>query len=309
MADTIEVEATPIEDGLKVISGADRWLADARAKVDAVVAQYGNPAEVDTEERYKEVRRYRTAIRKSSSEIDAERKAMLREFEDALAGFKADVKDVLAPLASLDAEYKALLDAYDSRLSAMREIELSQEYEALAPDLVPLVPFSLVLSRYGMETGKVWLNKSTNIIAAKDMLADAVYDIAEGEKAIDSLVDAEDRDEAKRLFFDTLDLNRALAKARQAKEQRERLRALEEKRRAREAAYASVQETPAPEPPAPQPTAPQQIDAHAWYLAIPSATREEMEGLAKLLVDSGYVYDRIYSGTTWELVRREANAR
>lgn len=304
MADTIDVEATPIEDGLKVISGADLWLSDARAKVDAVIAEYGHPAEVTTEDEYKSARRYRTAVRKSSSAIDAERKAMLRQFEDALAGFKADVKDVLAPLSDLDAEYKALLDAYDERLGAMREVELAQEYEALAPDLVPLVPFSLVLRRYGMETGRVWLNKSTNIVAAKDMLADAIYDISEGEKAIDSLVAEEDRAEAKRLFFETLDLNGALASARRAKEQRERLRALEEVRRAREMAYV-----PEPEPPAPQPPAPQQIDAHAWYLAIPSATREEMEGLAKLLVDSGYVYDRIYSGTTWELVRREANAR
>lgn len=307
MADTIDVDATPIEDGLKVISGADMWLAEARAKVDAVIAQYGSPSEVVTEDDYKEARRCRTAVRKSTSAIDAERKAMLRDFEEALAGFRLDVKGVLAPLDSLDTEYKALIDAYDARLSAMREIELAQEYEAIAPDLVPIVPFSLLLRRYGMESGRVWLNKSTNIVAAKEMLADAVYDIAEGEKAIDSLVADEDRAETKRLFFETLDLNGALASARRAKEQRSRLRAMEEMRRARELSFASEPEQPEQQPEKHEP-APQQPAAHAWYLAIPSATREEMEGLAKLLVDNGYKYDRIFSGTSWELVRREANA-
>ena len=237
----MDVEAKVIDTELATISKAEEWLAGASERVAERCELYKPPAQITTEAQYRDAKAARTQCRKDANEIDNERKALLRGIEDELKKFKSEVKDVLSPLTDLDLEYKALLDSYDEMLRVNREIELVQEYEAIASLLVDVVPFEKVVERYGSERGKVWMNKSTNVVAAKQMLADAVEDISEKERSIDALVPDEDRDEVKALFFSTLDLNAALAAARRLKEQRERVIELERTR-------AEYSPKPAPEP-------------------------------------------------------------
>ena len=148
---------------------------------------------------------------------------------------------------------------------------------------------------------------ATNIVAAKEMLANAIYDISENEKAIDSLVPEQDRTEVKALFFRTLDLNRSLAEARRIKEQRDRVRLLENERNARERAYAAAAAQPEvnPEPivqPAPAPVEP---DMHPWVISVPMATKVQMQMVADFMRASGIAFDRIYSGTISDVCARE----
>ena len=224
----IEVEAEIIEAEISPLASAERWLAGASERVAERRELYRPPKAIANDTQRKDAMAARAQVRKDVAEIDAERKAMLRSVEDGLKRFKASVKDVFSPLTDLDAEYKELLDAYEAQWKADRELELAQEYEAIAPDLVPLVPFRTILARYGQQRGKVWTNRSTNVEAAKDMLADAVEDIAGGERTVDELVDDEDREAIKARYFQTLDLQATLAEARRAKEQRERVRQLED---------------------------------------------------------------------------------
>ena len=303
MSDTIEVDAKPIDTELDTLSRAEKWLAKASERVAEKCEQYRVPEVIETEQQRRDAVESRAACRKDAAEIDNERKALLREMEDRLKAFKREVKDVLSPLTDLDVRYKELLDNYEELWRTNRRIELEQEYEDLAPNLVPLVPFELILKRYGSDTGKVWLNRSTNSEAAKTMLGDAIFDIAENEKAIGSLVDPEDAVEAKARYFATLDFQGALTQARRDKEQRERVKRLEAERAMREA-------QPEPEPaPMPEPVvaeavvAQDEAPAHHWYISF-EGDRAYAELVADTLRKAGLRFERVCSDTGWKLERR-----
>lgn len=330
----IEVEAEIMDGGLAALSKADAWLAEQRERVAVMAEQYRPPESIEDERARKEAVLARADCRKDAAEIDAERKAMLRDAEDALKRFKAGVRDVLAPLTELDETYKRLLDEYEERWRAEREIELAREYADIAPDLVPLVPFSRLHDRYGSSKGSQWLMRSTNIEAAKDMLADAVGEIADAERTISELADAGDAEGLKARYFQTLDLQGTLSEARRLAEQRERVRALEEQRREREeqarisaeqAAEQMMERAAAPaDEPAPEQTyAPEQIripegpisatirmpeaeTPHPWVVSVPSATRSEMGDVAAFMRSRGIRFDRIYAGTLAEAYAKEA---
>lgn len=294
------VEATPIDTELDTISRAEQWLSAASERVSEKCALYKPPEQITTAQQYKDAKASRAQFRKDAAEIDNERKAMLREMEDRLKQFKAEVKDVLLPLTDLDAEYKAHIEAYEEMLRTERHIELAQEFEELAPGLAEIVPFDLILSRYGNERGKAWINQSTNVVAAKQMLADAIEDVAEKEKSIDSLVPEQDRTEVKALFFSTLDLNAALSEARRIKEQRERVEELERARATyvpepvlQEPAQAKPQQTVADAPVASERPV---SNPHPWVIDM-VGTWEQANMVADFMRRNGIVFNRIYNGT------------
>ena len=237
---------------------------------------------------------------------------MLRDAEDALKKFKSNVKDVLNPLSDLDAEYKRLLDEYEEAWKTERVIELTKEYESIAPDLVELVPFDHIMARFGYEKGKVWTNRSTNLIAAQQMLGEAIFTIADAERTIRESVPEEDMRDTLASYFNSLDLQRALSDARRLREQREQLARLEAERAAREAQF----EQPAPEPmpePTPQPVAqpmpsPMTDVPHPWVIVASSATKAQMLQLRDYARSVGIPFDCIYSGTLDEVYGRLHNA-
>lgn len=310
--DAINVDAKPIDQELDTISRAEKWLASASERVSERCELYRPPERIESEQQRKECTAARTQVRKDAAEIDNERKAMLRVMEDALRKFKSEVKDVLSPLTDLDAEYKRLLDEYEELWRTERYVELAQEYEGIAPDLVELVPFDRILARYGNERGKVWTNRSTNIVAAKEMLGEAIYGIADAERIIRESVPEQDVQDTLLSFFSTLDLQKALSNARALAEQRERLAQLEAERAAREAQWSQpqpeVESYPEPQP-VPQP-APQPVTdvPHAWVIIASSATRQQMLQLRDYAHSVGIPFDAIYSGTLDEVHGRLSNA-
>ena len=317
MSDAIEVEATPIETELAVITQAESWLAQTAEAVTDVCAKYEPPAVIADDDEFKAAKECRAACNNAYKKFDGERKAMLKEVEDRIKAFKAEVKDVLSPLSDLDARYKAVITEYEFAWREQRKAELADEYAKLAPDLVAhvdvdtgeiqdaLVPFDRVLERYGNEKGMVWLNRTgwTVVMAS---LQNAVYDIREGEKAIDALVDSEDVEAVKALYFLTLDQDRAIAEGKRLREQRERVRQLEAERMLREAERKQERQMrpTAQDAPEHQMYAVAQ-DAHAWVISIPSATKPEMERVAQFMRDNGIRFDRIYAGTVTDAFRKE----
>lgn len=234
MAEPTMVDAEIIEEGISPLSKAEQWLAGARDRVSELAAQYRVPEEIADERAYKDAKASRAAVRKDAAELDAERKRMTREMDDALKRFRTDVKGVLEPLTELDAAYRAALDEYEARWGAQRRADLQEAYDEYAPDLVPLVPLDRLITRYGSERGKGWLMRSTNVEAAKAGLRGAIDGVAAGEQTLEAAVDPDDLEGAKADYFATLDLGRAIADAQARAAQRERVRRLEEERRARE---------------------------------------------------------------------------
>lgn len=315
MAEPIEVEATPIDTELDTISKAEKWLAGASERVAARCELYRPPARIESEQQRKDCVAARTQARKDAAEIDAERKAMLRTMEDALKKFKSEVKDVLSPLTDLDVEYKRLLDEYEEAWRANRVIELTEEYEGIAPDLVELVPFERLNAKFGTTPKKVWLNRSTNIQLAKQMLAESIYVIADAERTIREQVPEQDVQDTLLSYFQTLDLQQALSNARHLREQRENLARLEAERAAREAQWEDpqpvVESYPEPQPvvqPVQQHNQ-QAADApHAWVIVSSSATKAQMLQLRDYARSVGIPFDCIYSGTLEDVYRRVTNA-
>lgn len=242
MAEPTMVDAEIIEQGISPLSKAEKWLAGARGRVSELAAQYRVPEEIADERAYKDAKASRAAVRKDAAELDAERKRMTREMDDALKRFRTDVKGVLEPLTELDAAYRAALDEYEARWGAQRRAELQAAYDEYAPDLVPLVPLDRLVTRYGSERGKGWLMRSTNVEAAKAGLRGAIDGVAAGEQTLEAAVDPDDLEGAKADYFATLDLGRAIADAQARAAQRERVRRLEEERRAREEAARAARE-------------------------------------------------------------------
>ena len=310
--DVIEVDATPIDEGLSTLSKADKWLADAADRVTEYCKQYKPPKRIESAEQRKNCVRDRASVRKDAAAIDAERKAMLRDAEDALKRFKDNVKDILTPLTDLDVEYKRLLDEYEEQWRTERTIELTEEYEAIAPDLVGLVPFETILARFGMVKGNVWLNRTTNIVAAKQMLGEAIYTIADAERTIRESVPEEDVRDTLAEYFQTLDLQTALSNARKLRDQRERLAQLEAERAAREAQWEGRSQAEEPEPspvaqPEPSPAAqrPPITDVpHPWVLVSSGATKAQMLQLRDMARSVGIPIDYAYGGTLQEVYER-----
>lgn len=287
----MEVETTIIEEDITQLSRAEQWLAGASERVAQRCELYRPPARIESDAQRKDVAAARTQVRRDVAKIDAERKAILHDMEDALKTFKSHVKDVLSPLTDLDAEYKRLLDEFETERKAARMAELEAHYIDYAPDLVPLVGFEQLAAHFGNERGKAWANRSTNIVAAMQMVEAAVEAIAEAERAIGEVADPEDVEDVKARYFATLDIDAAFAEACRAKEQRERVRQLEAERLARQGAQPDDDPTAtaAAQPAEPAPTAPTEPApaASAWVVMIPSATREQMVRLAQVLKAQG----------------------
>lgn len=311
MDEVTNVDATPIDNELGTISRAEKWLAKASERVAERSELYKPPKRIENEKQRKDAMDARAQVRKDHAEIDNERKVILRDIEDALKSFKTNVKDVLSPLSDLDKEYKRLLDEYEEQWRTNRVIELTQEYEDIAPDIAlptegnteALVPFERLMEKFGTTSGKVWTNRSTNIQAAKEMLGKAIYTIADAENTIRGQVAEEDVQDALVSYFQTLDLQQALSTARRLREQRENLARMEAERAAREAQWANPQPVVEKDPQPmvetyvpPQVSQPMPDVPHAWVISIPLATKEQMHMVADFMRSQGIEFDRIFAG-------------
>lgn len=229
----IEAEATIIEADVAALSASEEWLARINERA-AKFAEQFRPHDIVGDQDYKASKKARANANAEINAIDQERKNMTAAIKRAVQDFEAGTKLAMEPLTKIVEQYDEKNHAYEKKWRADREAELAQEYEDMAPFLVPLVPFPRVMEKYGSQKGKGWLNRTTGVEAAKDMLAEAVKEIAQAEKTIDSMVEEAYREGAKARYFRTLDLQATLNEEAEAKAQRERVARLEQERAERE---------------------------------------------------------------------------
>lgn len=228
--DTIEATATVIETELLKQSEMDKWLDDKMNKVQKICSQYA-PHAITKQSEYKQAKRERTSARKAIAEIEDARKEKTAAIKQAVKDFEARVKDVLEPLTSIDAGYKAEIDAWERESYQRKLAYVQQQYEELAPALVELVPFSRLRDAYS--AAEKWENITTQEQTIVESIEAHVSQIASDEKAIDAMqLDAHDTKALKADYFSCLSLGDAMRRHTERKEQQKRVAALEAQRKA-----------------------------------------------------------------------------
>lgn len=244
MAEVQEVRPEVI-DAPEVISGADRWLAEQRARVAEIAEEY-RPHEITSGEDYRESKRARTQARKAIKEVEDARRAQVGAIKDAVRDFEAQVRDLLEPLSSVDADYKAALAEWERLAVESRTQEVAAWYAETQGDVARLVPFETVWARYA-HTEK-WDLYGANLVQIEQDVAGVMESIEHDLETLDSAPYAdEDKANAKAEYLRTLDLSEALRSADDARRRRERMAEVERQRAERMAAEA-------PEPAADAPT-------------------------------------------------------
>ena len=241
--DVINANATVIDTDLSALTEADKWLSAKRSEVAAELARHPDFDVTDTDS-YRQAKAERAELNNAAKAIDTERKGMVSAINSAVKRFKASTDSVTEPLAEASSRFDAKCKQWESDVVARRRAMLVEAYEEAAPDIAGgLVPFDAIVNRFGLgQLGKKWMLFGTNDEVARNQLMEALSRIAEGERTVDSMVAEEDRETVKGMYFQTLDMEAAMAKARELSEQRERILALEAERRRREEEYRREQE-------------------------------------------------------------------
>jgi hypothetical protein len=233
-----EVEATVI-DVPTVQTELDRAVASAEEKAATVRERY-MPHEIRDGEDYKQTKRDRAALRREKKEAEDARKGLLGKAKRWIRDRELRFAPAIDAYSTVDNEIKANLEAYEQQEVSTKLGELQAHYNELAPDLVPLVPFSLIDSKYGTE--KKWHNVSTNIQKMKGELDEIVAEIAQTEKTIEGMgYDENDTKTFKSYYFQSLDFQDAARRAQADKEQRERVEELERERAERKRLWEESQ--------------------------------------------------------------------
>ena len=233
-----EVEATVI-DVPTVQTELDRAVASAEEKAATVRERY-MPHEIRDGEDYKQTKRDRAALRREKKEAEDARKGLLGKAKRWIRDRELRFAPAIDAYSAVDNEIKANLEAYEQQEVSTKLGELQSHYAELAPDLVPLVPFSLIDSKYGAD--KKWHNVSTNIQKMKGEIDEIVAEIAQTEKTIDGMgYDENDTKAFKSYYFQSLDFQDAARRAQADKEQRERVEELERERAERKRLWEESQ--------------------------------------------------------------------
>lgn len=234
MSETIEVEATTLDNELAQTSDLDQLVADITMRAAHLAGEY-MPVEIMDEDAYRQSKRDRSAARKDIAELKGAYDQRMRAIKDAIKDADARIKAALEPLALIDGGYKREVDAYEARWKSQRLAGLAEAYADYAPDLVALVPFDRLRARFGNEKGKQWDARSLTDMQAEAAMQQAVQVIANDERTIDSTpYDEQDKAALKADYFQTLDLSGSLRRTQEAKDQRERVARLERERKERE---------------------------------------------------------------------------
>ena len=240
-------EVTPeVIDVPEVISGADRWLAEQRAKVAEIAKEYV-PHEITSGDDYRDSKRARTQARKAIKAVEDARRRQVGAIKDAVRDFEAQVRDLLAPLSGVDADYKAALAEWERLTIDSRTQEVAAWYADTQGDVAQLVPFDAIWQRCAHS--KKWDLYGANIVQIEQDVADIVECIEQDMATIDSAPYAdEDKEAVRSKYLRTLDLSGALRSADEARRLRERMAEVERQRAERmaqaERMAASVHETP-----------------------------------------------------------------
>jgi membrane protein involved in colicin uptake len=221
-----------IIDVPEVISGADQWLAEQRAKVSSIAEEY-KPHQITSGQDYRDSKRARTSARKAIKEVEDARKQQVGAIKSAVKDFETQVRDLLEPLSNVDADYKAALTDWENLVIDSRTQSIAAWYEDEFHDVSSVIPFKTLWDRFSAE-GK-WGLYGTNEVAIRDDVARRVGEIEQDLSTLDSAPYAdEDKANVKAEYVRTLDLSTALRNADEARKAREALKRAAEERKKRE---------------------------------------------------------------------------
>lgn len=257
-------------------------LEEVEAFVGSVEAFFaGVEIDVDDPDQVKQLKALRADVNKVAKAIDDKRKAMDREIKGAVAEADGALNSLRDRMLAIYRESGKQIDEAAERQKQARLNLLAREYEAVAPDLVALIPLESfvkkepkLVSRDKRFTG----DKACDMLDA--MIADAVHDRArlrEGDVAFS--------DEADMVYCRTLDLRAALDENDRLKKQKAEREAHKAAAARLDAAVGKAHEAPAAaNQPAPEPAqrkpapAPQEAPApvKTWRLEF-DATRSDAE--------------------------------
>lgn len=244
MADVQEVRPEVI-DTPEVISGADRWLAEQRAKVAEIAEEY-RPHEITSGEDYRESKRARAQARKAIKAVEDARRQQVGAIKDAVRDFEAQVRDLLGPLSSVDADYKAALAEWERLAVDSRTQEVAAWYAETQGDVARLVPFETVWARYAH--AEKWDLYGANLVAIEGEVAEiAEHVIARDLETIAGMgYEPRDAEALRAEYLRTLDLEGSCRRVQALREQRDRMAEVERQRAERMAAEAPKPATDAP---------------------------------------------------------------
>lgn len=236
MADVQEVRPEVI-DTPEVISGADRWLAEQRAKVAEIAEEY-RPHEITSGEDYRESKRARAQARKDIKAVEDARRQQVGAIKDAVRDFEAQVRDLLEPLSGVDADYKAALAEWERLAIDSRTQEVAAWYAETQGDVARLVPFETVWARYAH--AEKWDLYGANLVAIEGEVAEIAEHVITRDLETIAGMGYEPRDaEALRAeYLRTLDLEGSCRRVQALREQRDRMAEVERQRAERMAAEA-----------------------------------------------------------------------
>lgn len=240
-------EVTPeVIDVPEVISGADRWLAEQRAKVAEIAKEYV-PHEITSGDDYRESKRARAQARKAIKDVEDARRQQVGAIKDAVRDFEANVRDLLAPLSGVDADYKAALAEWERLTIESRTQEVAAWYAETQGDVAAMVPFETIWQRYAH--AEKWDLYGANLVQIEQDVAGVVESIEQDLATLDSApYEPEDKANVKAEYLRTLDLSGALRSADEARRRRERMAEVERQRAERmaeaERMAARAAETP-----------------------------------------------------------------
>lgn len=240
-------EVTPeVIDVPEVISGADKWLAEQRAKVAEIAEEY-KPHEIMSGDDYRESKRARAQARKAIKAVEDARRQQVGAIKDAVRDFEANVRDLLTPLSGVDADYKAALAEWERLTIESRTQEVAAWYAETQGDVARLVPFETIWARYAH--AEKWDLYGANLVQIEQDVAGVVESIEQDMQTLDSApYEPEDKANVKAEYLRTLDLSGALRSADEARRRRERMAEVERQRAERmaeaERMAARAAETP-----------------------------------------------------------------
>lgn len=240
-------EVTPeVIDVPEVISGADRWLAEQRAKVAEIAEEYV-PHEITSADDYRESKRARAQARKAIKAVEDARRQQVGAIKDAVRDFEAQVRDLLTPLSGVDAGYKAALAEWERLTIESRTQEVAAWYADTQGDVAQMVPFETIWQMYAHS--EKWDLYGANLVQIEQDVAGVVESIEQDMQTLDSApYEPEDKANVKAEYLRTLDLSGALRSADEARRRRERMAEVERQRAERmaeaERMAARAAETP-----------------------------------------------------------------
>ena len=234
-SDVLEVEAVPIEEEVVTQDAIQRQLSDLARRAGELAAQY-RPHEIADRQDHKDSKKARGQVRKDAQAIKDAGKAITARVDAWSAGVRASANRMAEPLEALGEEFDAYVKDYEDGLLDARMAMLRGRYEEYAPALAlpaegadaALVPFGILWQTFGRREG--WGKLTTSDAKAAQSMEAVVERIAQGERNIDALVADADRADVKALFFRTLDMDVAMARAGELSQARAATAAMEAER-------------------------------------------------------------------------------